>query len=142
MIKHLSLRCILLLLDLYNEIFSSHSIPDDWTKSQIILIKKSDGCSFRPISLTSCVCKVFERLINTRLQWWCEYHDVIPTSQAGFRAGPSCVDNVMNLTLYAEGSLYVVSTRSPPCWVLARHSTTCRGTFCWRNWRNWAFRLV
>ena len=54
------------------------------------------------MSLTSCVCKLFESLVKSRLQWWCEHHNFLPNSQAGFRKGQSCHDNLVNLLLHIE----------------------------------------
>ncbi|XP_039310407.1 uncharacterized protein LOC113005859 [Solenopsis invicta] len=38
--------------------------------------------------------KVAERLINGRLCWWLEKSNILPNSQAGFRSGRSCADNI------------------------------------------------
>ena len=41
--------------------------------------------SYRPISLTSCIVKVLERIINTRLKWFLESEKLFVSEQAGFR---------------------------------------------------------
>ena len=68
-------------------------------------IDKADKKGVRPISLTSCVCKLFESMIKNRLQWWAEYNNLIPPNQCGFRKGKSCTDNLTNLLLYTEEAL-------------------------------------
>lgn len=58
-----------------------------------------NGESVRPIALTSCICKLFETLVKNRLQCWCESNDILPMTQSGFRAGRSCVDNLINMSI-------------------------------------------
>ncbi len=60
-----------LLLNFYNKIWSSCQIPTDWLESHIIPILKPkknplDPASYRPISLTSVLCKVLEKIIVKR----------------------------------------------------------------------------
>ena len=48
-------------------------IPDDWKRAEIRPIykkkgKKTDPSNYRPVSLTSVVCKVFEKIIKATLQ--------------------------------------------------------------------------
>lgn len=55
------------LLHLYNFCFSLGYVPSAWTRSTIVPIPKPGTDKFRPISLTSCFCKVMERILLTRL---------------------------------------------------------------------------
>ena len=41
--------------------------------------------SYRPISLTSCIVKVLERIIKTRLKWLIESEKLFASEQAGFQ---------------------------------------------------------
>ena len=66
--KHLPEPAQLLLLSLFSRSWSSHTFPSCWKPTTIIPIHKlgkptSSPSSFRPISLTSCISKLFERLI-------------------------------------------------------------------------------
>ena len=70
------------LLDICNEIWSG-----EWREATIIPIPKagknlSDPGNYRPIALTSCICKTFERMINTRLIWYLEYHAIFTAHQS------------------------------------------------------------
>ncbi|XP_024879113.1 uncharacterized protein LOC112459308 isoform X2 [Temnothorax curvispinosus] len=49
------------------------------------LLPDSGREKVRPISLSSCVGKLMERLINERLTWWAENEDKFSKSQSGFR---------------------------------------------------------
>ena len=46
---------------------------------------KTEASSYRPISLPSCIVKVLERIINTRLKWFLEYQKLLALEKAGFR---------------------------------------------------------
>jgi len=63
---------------------------------------KGKAASYRPISLTSCVCKTMERIVNQRLQWYLEVEDVITPEQAGFRRYRSTEDQTTHLTQVIE----------------------------------------
>ena len=55
---------------------------------------KSKAESYRPVSLTSCVGKLMERLINTRLMWHLEDKKHITPEQAAFRQDRSTEDQI------------------------------------------------
>ena len=72
MLKHLLRSGMVFLLHIFNLSRTLHSFPSIWTTSSIIPIHKmgkplNSPASFRPISLTSCVSKLFERIILSRL---------------------------------------------------------------------------
>jgi hypothetical protein len=48
--------------------------------------------SYRPISLTSCVCKLFEKMIDITLVYTLENRELIPEQQYGFRKNKSTAD--------------------------------------------------
>ncbi len=72
LLKNLSAVAKKLILSLFNQILLSSELPLAWKLSKIHMIKKKADShttlkSFRPISLTSCLCKLNERLIQIRL---------------------------------------------------------------------------
>ena len=54
--------------------------------------------SFRPISLISCVSKLFERIILSRLLFFLESNSILFPRQAGFRPGRSTLDQTLFLS--------------------------------------------
>ena len=56
------------LLHLYNMSLETGVLPAAWTASTILPIPKPNSTKHRPISLTSCFCKVMERALLTRLR--------------------------------------------------------------------------
>ena len=56
--------------------------------------------SFRPISLTSCVSKLFERIILSRLLFFLESNSILSPHQAGFRPGRSTLDQILYLSQF------------------------------------------
>lgn len=86
-----------LLLAFYNRIYVSRVFPADWCLSIILPFAKPNKDptltdSYRPIALTSCLCKLMEKLINARLIWYLEAHNLISPIQFGFRAYRSTTD--------------------------------------------------
>ena len=80
----------------------TQDFPTSWKTAIIIPVPKpgkvlSDPGSYRPIALTSCLCKTMERMVNSRLTWYLERHMVITEYQSGFRRRRSTVDNLVTL---------------------------------------------
>ena len=100
MLKHLP-RCGMdFLLHIFNLSWSLHSFPSIWKTSSIIPIHKmgkplDSPASFRPISLTSCVSKLFERSILFRPLFFVESNSIPSPRQAGFRPGRSTLDQIL-----------------------------------------------
>nr|XP_037875878.1 uncharacterized protein LOC105841939 [Bombyx mori] len=84
------------LTDIFNEILNTENIPDDWTKSTIILLHKKgdkgDIGNYRPISLMSNIYKVFSKIILSRITNTLEENQ--PKEQAGFRRHFSTIDHI------------------------------------------------
>ena len=103
MLTHLPRYGMDLLLHIFNLSWSSHSFPSIWKTSSIIPIHKmgkplDSPASFRPISLTSCVSKLFERIILSRLLFFLESNSILSPRQAGFRPGRSTLDQILYLS--------------------------------------------
>lgn len=102
MIRHLHPTALEYLLALFNHIWQEGKLPNSWRLATVIPIKKqgksgTDPNHYRPISLTSCLCKTFERMINTRLTWYLEMNDSIDRMQFGYRKRHSTTDPLLTL---------------------------------------------
>ena len=51
-------------------------------------------------SLRSCLCKVLERMINTRFIWYLEKYRILDRSHCGFRKHRSTTDHLVSLEKY------------------------------------------
>ena len=103
MLKHLPRSGMDLLLYIFNLSWFSHSFPSIWKTSSIIPIHKmgkplDSPASFRPISLTSCVSKLFERIILSRLRFFLKSNSILSPRQTGFRPGGSTPDQILFLS--------------------------------------------
>lgn len=102
MLRNLPISSLESLLTFFNRIWNEGKMPDDWKTAIVIPILKpgKDRCraeSYRPITLTSCLCKTFERLVNTRLVYILEMNRTIDRFQCGFRHDRSSVDLLVRL---------------------------------------------
>ena len=71
-----------IVLKLINMTWRSGQLPRDWRNAHIIPILKSnkppdEPKSYRPISLTSCLGKLAERMVNARLYWFLESSNIL-----------------------------------------------------------------
>ncbi|XP_053990044.1 uncharacterized protein LOC128882471 [Hylaeus volcanicus] len=83
---------------IFEESWNTGEIPPDWKKGEIIMLQKPGKKALRPITLTSCVGKTLERIINNRLQLWLEENQKLENNQAGFRKNRSTMDNLIRIT--------------------------------------------
>ena len=95
------------LLQAFNEVWVSGRFPTSWKQATIIPIPKpgkdnTDPSNYRPIALTSCLCKTLERMINTRLIWFLESNGLITNFQCGFRSKRSTVDHLVRLETFVR----------------------------------------
>ena len=103
MLKHLPRSGMNFLLYIFNLSWSLHSFPSIRKTSSIIPIHRmgkylDSPVSLRSISLTSCVSKLFERIILSRLLFFLESNFILSPCQAGFHPGRSTLDQILYLS--------------------------------------------
>ena len=86
--------------------FTSGSIPAEWSKG--IIIHKSntadmrDPLSYRGITLSNSMYKLYSSVINDRPSKWVENSDILVDEQSGFRKQRSTIDHLSSVTNLIE----------------------------------------
>ena len=104
-LRHLPIETLHILLDIINETWKSDTFPESWREALIISIPKPgkdhfNPLNYRPIALTSCICKTVERMVNERLVWFLEKNGLLAKQQCGYRANRSTVDHLVRLETF------------------------------------------
>ena len=103
-IRYLVPTLHIILQDLLNIGVFHGYLPRAWKRAWALMAykpsskRRSDSCSYRPISLLCCLSKVFEAIITKRLMSWAENTDKLTTEQSGFRKHHSTNDKLFELT--------------------------------------------
>ena len=102
--------CLAFLLAIMNKIFCTGEYPIQWQSATVLSFPKPGKPTtieenYRPISLTSCVSKLLEKIINIRLSIILESSKLIPDNQFGFRRMHSTTDALNKLTTDINNSL-------------------------------------
>ncbi|GFO19516.1 RNA-directed DNA polymerase from mobile element jockey [Plakobranchus ocellatus] len=106
-LRHLSESCMHTLLKLFNNIWTTKDIPPSWREASVVPIPKlgkdpSDPSNYRPIALTSCLCKTLEWMVNDRLVHVLESRSLLSNVQCGFRKYHSTLDHLSEPNLVAN----------------------------------------
>ena len=110
LLKNLGAHAKKVLLHMYERVWQGEELPPKW-RTAIIRPLLKDGkdpkltVSFRPISLTSCVGKILEKMIADRLMYTLENRGLLNDNQAGFRQGRCTTDQVLKLVQHATDQI-------------------------------------
>ena len=82
--------------------WATGTIPEIWSHGKIMPIYKNSGNStdpnnYRPISILSCLGKLFTALLSERLNTFMEVDEILKENQAGFRKHYSTTDHIFSL---------------------------------------------
>ena len=100
-LKHLPPKSLNYLLSAFNEIWRNGTFSESW-KMTIIPIPKPGkknlyASNYRPIALTSCLCKTMECMVNRRRVWFIESNNLFTNFPCSFRSRRSIMDQIKNL---------------------------------------------
>lgn len=103
MLKHLHYHHLVYLTNFFNHIWKHHDFPSQWKVAHIIPLYKSgkdrtSPTSYRPISLTNVLCKLFEKIVVKRLHLFLSEHRKLDRFQSGFRPKKSTTDSLIHLS--------------------------------------------
>ena len=88
------------LAKLYTLSLNSGLIPNDWKLAHVTPLfkkgSKSECKNYRPVSLTSILCKILESIIKDSINEHLIKYSLIKNSQHGFRTGKSCLSNLLD----------------------------------------------
>jgi Reverse transcriptase (RNA-dependent DNA polymerase) len=75
------------------------TVPEDWRTANVMPIFKkgarSDPGNYRPVSLTSVVCRLMESIVKDQLVSHLERNGLIRATQHSFMRGKSCTTNLL-----------------------------------------------
>ena len=96
-------------VELFNNILADGIYPSAWCTSIIVPIFKNKGdptaaTNYRPISLTSCLSKLFSSVLNERLKLYLLTENIIKDNQGAFMPGTSTTNHVFNLNCLLENA--------------------------------------
>lgn len=87
------------------------AVPATWRRALITPIHKGKGKStdnvqhYRPVSLTSIICRTFERVVNAHLLDFVEHTGYLSQTQHGFRHNRSCETALATLSHFVSNNL-------------------------------------
>ncbi|KAG0442650.1 hypothetical protein HPB47_015649 [Ixodes persulcatus] len=104
-LRNLSMEAMNKLLDTFNAVWMEGAMSAEWKRSTVIPILKPGKTphaveNLRPISLTSDLSKVLERMVTGRLQWILETTGALHPMQTGFRPQMSTQDSLVIIHHY------------------------------------------
>ena len=87
---------------MFNLSLREGTVPHEWKHANVVpIFKKGSRCkkeNYRPVSLTSVVCKLLESLLRDHVIDFLEKHNLLKDTQNGFLKGRSCLTNLLEYT--------------------------------------------
>jgi len=84
-------------------------VPLDWKQANVCAIYKKGQKTlpenYRPVSLTSHICKIFESILKDIIVEHIDKHKLLNQSQHGFVKNKSCLTNLLEFTTFISGCI-------------------------------------
>ncbi|KAL8583342.1 hypothetical protein ACOMHN_057628 [Nucella lapillus] len=102
MIRRFPEPALRMLHTFFQTCWTTGNIPKDWKKATVVAIPQNgkpsqQTSSYRPIALTPHLGKVYERVLQNRLDHHIGNNDILPLCQAGFRKERNYMEHVVRL---------------------------------------------
>jgi hypothetical protein len=101
LIFHLREQLALPLSLIFTKSLEEHKLPAQWKEANVTAIFKKgnrkQAGNYRPISLTSILCKIFESILRDNIVNYMETNKLFTEFQHGFRKGHSCVTQLLEI---------------------------------------------
>jgi potassium voltage-gated channel Eag-related subfamily H protein 8 len=109
MLSHFPLAGKKFLLSVCSRVWTQSLVADIWKQAIVIPVLKPGGdrsqaTGYRPIGLTSCLCKTMQRMVNRRFVWVLENRNLLSGAQCGFRHHRSALDHLVNLKYHIQNA--------------------------------------
>ena len=100
---------------IFDQSLKEGSLPVSWREATVVAIHKkgpkTDACIYRPVSLTSVVCKMLESIIKDHIMQHLASNSLLNDHQYGFHPGRPCELQVLRIlndwTRYADNKIPV-----------------------------------
>ena len=100
-LKEASHEIALPLAIIFRKSMDEGNVPDGWRIAEVTAIFKkgspAEAGNYRPVSLTSIVCKIMESVIRNHVMTFMKEHNIMRDEQHGFRQGRSCVTQLLQI---------------------------------------------
>lgn len=101
-LKNTEVYSSIILSKLFSQSLQTGCIPSDWKVGKVTPLYKSGDkqspLNYRPISITSVSCKIFEHIIYSQVVTFLEANSFFSSSQHGFRKSYSCETQLISFT--------------------------------------------
>ena len=94
---------------IFTKSLNEGKVPDDWKIAHVTAIfkkgKQTSPGNYRPVSLTSIICKLLESIIRDKLMEFLDTRSLLSEDQHGFRSGRSSVTQLLEIMEVWSGML-------------------------------------